>query len=203
MRKKTFYSLLAPELTSLQKEQIALGKDHDLDEKDIAMYASSRYNFEQMREIRLALEHHVDRRYVRSLCDPSLPAKQMKEMRMDLQHGRFPRTAMKHLEKAAAVMAGGSALFLVLALFVPEHRSTWHLNASEAEILQGERFDPMQYVEGYRKEDGVLVLPENVDTETPGSVLAEYRTVQNGTVTRQYLRVTVKEKSREELSGLR
>ena len=195
MKHKLFHSLLSPELSALQREQVELGRDHDLSEEDIRLYSSSCYNFEQMRQIRLALEHRVDHKRIRAMCRPSLSVREMEEIRRRLEKGLSSRQTVRMLEKAAGILASGSAVFLAFALFVPESRaSSWSLNAQEAVIEQGETFEPMQYV-SCRKEDGTLLLPENIDTDIPGSVMAEYRMVKGSRTERKYLRVTVKEKA--------
>ena len=198
MRNKLFHSLISPELTTLQKEQVELGRDHDLCEADIRLYSSSCYNFEQMRQIRLALEHKVDRKRLRAMCRPSLSARQMEEIRRKLEKGLRASSVQHILEKTAGGLAAGSAMFLASALFVPEARGdTWSLNAQEAILEQGEDFEPMQYV-SCRKEDGTLLLPEKIDTGVPGSVMAEYRMVNGSRTERKYLRVTVKEKAQHD-----
>ena len=195
MKHKFFHSLLSPELSALQREQVELGRDHDLSEEDIRLYSASCYNFEQMRQIRLALEHRVDRKKIRAMCRPSLSVRQMEDMRKRLEKGLSGRQTAHMPEKAAGGLAAGSAVFLAVALFVPDSRTdTWSLKAQEAVVEQGEAFEPMQYV-SCRKEDGTLLLPENIDTGVPGSVMAEYRMVKGGRTERKYLRVTVKEKA--------
>ena len=205
MRRKLFYSLLSPELTSLQKEQIELGKDHDLSDEQISLYASSRYNFAQMREIRLALEHRVDRKKIRCLLDPSLDVSQMAEMRRKLEHGVMPRREGKWLKQTSLFFAGSSALFLTVSLLpAPMGEDSLRLNTDHIIVEEGEVFEPMRNVDGYRAEDGRLVLPDNVDPSVPGTVIAVYRLYRGDRVTRKLVPVTVKKKdtaSSETVSG--
>ena len=71
---KRMFSMFDKELGPLQQEQIRLGRENGLSDAQVALYATSMYNFAQMREIRLALEHNADPRQLRSMLKSWLPA---------------------------------------------------------------------------------------------------------------------------------
>ena len=189
---KRFGSLLAEDLTVLQKEEIRQGIGEGLARQEIRLFAKPYYNHMQMKEIRKALKEGIDTRMIRKYWKPCCSYRQMKEMRIAAVSGEaLP------VKSVIPAVAGGMLIFSLLlcaGFFLIKHPAeqlSLELSVQETQLSVGEMFDPMAYVLSYSGKDALLILPHGVETEKPGSTLAVYQLKgKNKSLTRT-LRVTV------------
>jgi hypothetical protein len=78
------------EWNTLQKEQIDLGVQAGLSEKQIRLYAKHSYSFLKMQEIRTALTDGLPAKEVRRMCRPWYSDRDIEKMRISLLSGEKP-----------------------------------------------------------------------------------------------------------------
>ena len=191
---KRMFSMFDKELGPLQQEQIRLGRENGLSDAQVALYATSMYNFAQMREIRLALEHNADPRQLRSMLKSWLPAQQMEALRKRLERGEVVRSRSSYATAVCLAALSCSAFSLAASgYFKSSERPYLTLTSNNALVNVGESFEPLDYVDSYPMEKGYLILPKEIDTSVPGTVAAVYRYHCDGQEIMRTLRVIVTE----------
>ena len=165
----------------LQNEQIEIGRENGLSEKEISEYAKPYYNFMQMQQIRLAIEHDTDPEQRKGMRHFRYSAEKMKDLRLRLEHGEL----LMNPAVPAIVWAGlfaMTAAFAGLLLICQNSVKGPYLNLVTDEVVleEGDLFDPMMYVESCSEKKGTLYLPENIDTSEPGRFAAVYHFVSDG-----------------------
>ena len=167
------FAFLLPEMSYLQKQEIAAGKENGLGEKT-RLYENRLLNHEKMCEIRLALEHGVSEKGVRAMRRLR-SAEEMKAMRRRLERGELVSGRSLYVPAVLVMTMALTLVFDRLAYRKPYLR----LRCSETEIEEGGVFDPAAYILDYSMKGGTLVLPQNVDTSAPQDVIAVY-VLENG-----------------------
>lgn len=172
---KKFFACFNQKFTPLQKQEIQKGLENGLGRKEVESYASSAYNYQQMREIRLALEHSKEKGKNASLYQPSMEVEEMQKIRKRIEKGEKVRvfSLTRILMTVCFLLLTGSS---VLVFFLTDH-STWpylHLTRDEVTVPQGAVFEPMEYIADYSASGGELILPSDVSTSVPGMKAAVY-----------------------------
>lgn len=162
----------------LQNEQVELGRENGLNEKEISVYASPLYNFRQMQEIRLAIEHDTDPKQRKAMCHARIPAEQMHEMRLRLERGELLRNPAVPAKVWAGVFAMiGAYAGLVMICMQAVNGPYLQLKQEEIVLEAGQPFQAMDYVESYSDGEGALILPSGIDTSEEGRKTAVYHFV--------------------------
>lgn len=161
-------------LDLLQKMEVQNGIDHGLTDEEISVYAKPSYNYLQMKEMRTALEHGVEVRLVKRM-KPHMCLKEMEHMRLCLEAGEsvsfrlhIPRTDGRVIGLLLCVM------MLFCAGFAKMREPVLTVRQDTVVLQKGEVFDSAKYVELSGLCRGELILPDNVNTEEPGTYLAVY-----------------------------
>ncbi|MCR5795077.1 MAG: hypothetical protein K6G61_07025 [Solobacterium sp.] len=192
------FAFLLPEMSYLQKQEIAAGKENGLGKKTL-LYESRLLNHEKMHEIRLALEHGVNEKGVRAMRKLH-SAQEMAVLRRRLEKGELVSGRSLYVPAVLVMTAVLTLVFDMLAYRKPYLR----LRCSETEIEEGSVFDPAAYILDYSMKGGTLILPHDVDTSGERDVIAVY-TLENGRekITKT-LYIRIRKKDPEGLSkGLR
>lgn len=172
---KNFFACFNHRLTPLQKQEVQNGLDAGLSPEQVETYASSAYNWLQMREIRLALEHAPDVKKNASLYEPSMDIEKMQKLRRRIEKGERIRTfSMARVMVTVAfllLMIGAVSLSFATGKNMQPYL---HLTREETTIPQGGRFEPMDYVAEYSASKGELILPSDLNTSSPGIIAAVY-----------------------------
>lgn len=184
---------------TLQKEQIDLGRDAGLNEKQIRLYAKHRYSFLQMQEIRTALTDGMSMRDVRKMCRPWYSDTDMEKIRLSLQKGgtAAQRSSIRTWCACGALLVLGAAL-ITDGYIRASDPLYLNLSASEVTVEAGEEFEPMKYVASYCEKAEKLSLPSGLDTMTPGTHAAVYRLKAGQEEITRILLVNVEESETEE-----
>lgn len=189
IRKKIFASFTT-ELTFLQKQEIEKGIRAGLKEAEIRHFASSEFNHLQMQEIRLAFENGLDVKKIKRMCHSSLSYKWMKWMRLEMEKGKKVEDLYLKKQIVMLLIVCLSALFV--NLFVPVEQDPYlTLTHSSVQLVVGDPFQPMDYIESYSKTKGTLILPDNVDTSKEGDQIAVYRLMSKDTLIEKILYISV------------
>lgn len=187
---KTLYACFDPELTYLQTQEIEEGKKAGLTDQQIQAFSFSAYNYLQMKELRLALQSGMDKKRIKCMFRPALSHETMHWMRMQLENGEKVDDVIfkKHL------IAFFLSLILLLSftLFMPSYEAPYlELKEDSIHLQIGEAFHPMEYIEGYSRGKGQLILPEMIDTQKEGDYVLVYKLMSKDTLIEKVLHITI------------
>ncbi len=167
----------------LQNEQIQLGYEHGLTQRQVKLYAKRKNNFLKMEQLRLACESGIAWRDCKRIARMCRSDTEMKQYRVQLEHHLPVR--WKRPWKAIIVT---SVLLCMISgrqyhQYYEKNAPFLTLSQQEISLMKGEVFQPLAYIESYSQNSGTLILP-NIDTEKTGSQIAVYTLETNrGTIT--------------------
>lgn len=184
-------------LTVLQQQEVLLGRQNGLSERDCSLYCHRKYNYLQMAEIRRGLENGLTYRQIRIYASASADYLQMEKMRKLLESGKtVHRAGRHHYGLTAAAVFCGFAVFLLAAPAEKEIPLSLQLRQNEVKLACNESFDPAQYVDSYTEDpDTQLILPETILTDQPGYQTAEYRLKRKDQEIVQTLGILIEDKT--------
>lgn len=172
---KKFFACFNHRFSPLQKQEIQTGLDNGLTPEAVETYASSAYNWQQMREIRLALEHSSDQKRNASLYQPSMDVEEMQKLRKRIARGeRIHEFSMTRIVFSILFVLLISGSITISFLTCRKTQPYLRLTKTEICIPQGGTFEPMEYVADYSSSKGELILPSDLNTASVGMKAAVY-----------------------------
>lgn len=187
---KTLYACFDNELTYLQAHEIAEAKKAGLTDQQIQSFSFPAYNHLQMKEIRLALQNGTDTKKMRCMLRPGLSYEAMHWMRLRLEKGEKVDDII--LKKNLVVVFVVLIVLLSLVLYMPPYEAPYLELKQDSVILEtGAPFHPMEYIEGYSRGKGQLILPESIDTQKEGEYVLVYKLMSDDTLIEKVLHITI------------
>ena len=180
-------------MTLLQREEVRLGREEELSEEAIALYADPRLNYLQMNRLRTALREGMEPDVLRPAAKPWIPVWHMEELIEELKAGNTPEIPRRPFP-VRRVLVIAAALLLVLPLPLlaePEEEPVLELTAPEVRLACGMKFNPASYVRNAEQYGTELILPDAFTAERPETRLVQYQLKGKGGEIRKNLRIRV------------
>ena len=178
-------------MTLLQREEVRLGREEELSEEAIALYADPRLNYLQMNRLRTALREGMEPDVLRPAAKPWIPVWHMEELIEELKAGNTPEIPRRPFP-VRRVLVIAAALLLVLPLPLlaePEEEPVLELTAPEVRLACGMKFNPASYVRNAEQYGTELILPDAFTAERPETRLVQYQLKGKGGEIRKNLRI--------------
>ena len=136
----------------LQREQVEFGRKARLSDKDIKIYAKSKFNFLQMQEMRLALEDGIPRQEVKKRFKSNLNHEDMESLRKEIKE--LEKYNEPYDEDRVLLPYYLSALaaffiiisFVVISFFVINNKVNLEIINDNVKVQKGASFNPYKYV---------------------------------------------------------
>ena len=188
-------------MTLLQKEEVRLGREEELSEEAIALYADPHLNYLQMNRLRTALKEGMEPDVLRPAAKPWIPVWHMEELIEELKAGNTPEIPRRPFP-VRRVLTAAAVILLVLPLPLlaePEEDPVLELTAPEVKLACGMQFSPRSYVRNAEQYGNELILPDAFTADRPETRLVQYQLKGKGSEIKKNLRIRVVDETPPEL----
>lgn len=187
--------------TPLQEAEINLGYEHNLEKREVRIYAKKKFNHLQMQEIRLGFEYGLSIKEVKKYARAWIPYYQMKELREEIMLGdraNVPTIMPGGLTKdiylyGSFVCILGIFAFGYLFQTIFTERLNLELTEEWIELDGSTPFQPEAYIQSYTKENTKLILPDKIDFRVPGQRVVLYQLLRKDEKVERLLRIRIKD----------
>lgn len=182
----------------LQREQVEFGRKAGLSDKDIKVYAKSKFNFLQMQEMRLALEDGIPRQEVKKRFKSNLNHEDMEGLRKEIKElEKYNEPYVEDRVLLPYYLAALSAFliivsFVVISFFVINNKVNLEIINDNVEVQKGASFNPYKYVS--YEESGELTF-NDIDTNEVGDKAVIYKLKKGNDTFIRYLTVNIVDKA--------